>query len=82
MEYRRYATESGLKLNEKKHPSWVDHNTRRVMIVTPNKEDFDDEYRKYFLLVHKLEREKLLKGSLTLIKKIVCGLTNSEDLHT
>lgn len=39
--HRRYCEDSDIKLNYKKHPAWVDSFTKRVMIVTPNKNEFD-----------------------------------------
>lgn len=34
----------------------IDHNTRRIMIVTPNKDDYDEEDKKYFLVLNRLTK--------------------------
>lgn len=39
--HRRYCQDDDIKLNHKKHPAWVDSLTKRVMIVTANRLDFD-----------------------------------------
>ncbi len=70
-----------MKLSQKKHASWVDSNTRRVMIVTPNREDYDDEDKKYFLVLNKLKKHKLLKSALGLIRHVVEKVQSIDELH-
>lgn len=80
-EHRRYSEEEDVKLSQKKHASWVDSNTRRVMIVTPNREDYDEEDKKYFLVLNKLKKHKLLKSALGLIRHVVEKVQSIDELH-
>ena len=79
---RRYCEEEERQLNEKKHPTWIDHNTRRVIILTPNKEDVDDDNRKYFLILNRIQKNKLLRGTLSLLKQLLSRVNSVDELHT
>jgi len=41
------------------------------MIVTPNKEDYDEEDKKYFLVLNRVKKGKMLKSALLLIRHIM-----------
>jgi transposase len=51
------------------------------MIVTPNKEDYDDEDKRYFLVLNRLSKEKLLRRSFSLIKQILQNVSSIDELH-
>lgn len=51
------------------------------MIVTPNQNDYEDEDRKYFLVLNKIRKHKLLKSALVLIKHILQKVESIDDLH-
>ena len=51
------------------------------MIVTPNKEDYDEEDKKYFLVLNKVKKHKLLKSALGLIRHIVEKVHSIDELH-
>lgn len=51
------------------------------MIVTPNREDYDEEDKKYFLVLNKVKKHKLLKSALGLIRDIVQKVHSIDELH-
>lgn len=51
------------------------------MIVTPSLEDYDEEDKKYFLVLNKIKKHKLLKSALVLIRHIVEKVQSIDELH-
>ena len=51
------------------------------MILTPNKEDYDEEDKKYFLVLNRVKKHKLLKSASMLVSHIVEKVDCIDDLH-
>ena len=68
-----------------KHAIDVDKDTRRVIIVTPNKNDHSSEYENYFLVLKpKLNQGKnsnYLREHLRFMKTLFEANTNRDTLH-
>lgn len=60
-----------------KHPTEVDYNTKRVIILTGTREDHLDEDSKYFLVVKKKE----LNDSVKELNKLITKNCDIDDLH-
>lgn len=60
-----------------KHPTEVDCNTKRVVILTGAREDHLDEDSKYFLVIKKKE----LGDSVKTLNKIITKNHDIDDLH-
>ena len=51
------------------------------MILTPNKEDYDEEDKKYFFVLNRVKKHKLLKSASMLVRHIVEKVDCIDDLH-
>jgi predicted ATP-grasp superfamily ATP-dependent carboligase len=60
-----------------KHPTEVDCNTKRVVILTGTREDHLDEDSKYFLVIKKKE----LGDTVKTLNKIITKNNDIDDLH-
>ena len=60
-----------------KHPTEVDCNTKRVVILTGNRADHLDEDSKYFLLIKKKE----LTDTVKTLNRIISKNTDIDELH-
>ena len=60
-----------------KHPTEVDCNTKRVVILTGTREDHLDEDSKYFLVIKKKE----LGDTVKTLNKIISKNHDIDDLH-
>lgn len=60
-----------------KHPTEIDFNTKRVIIVTGSKNDHLEEYSKYFLVVKGRELGHTFKG----LSKVINRNKDIDELH-
>jgi hypothetical protein len=60
-----------------KHPTEVDYNTKRVIILTGKHTDHHEEDSKYFLVIKKKE----LSSSIKILNKIICKSSDIDELH-
>lgn len=60
-----------------KHPTEVDCNIKRVVILTGNREDHLEEDSKYFLVIKKKE----LGDTVKTLNKIITKNHDIDDLH-
>jgi hypothetical protein len=68
-----------------KHAIDVDKDTRRVIIVTPNKNDHSSEHENYFLVLkpkmNKCKNSNYLREHLRFMKTLFETNTNRDTLH-
>ena len=60
-----------------KHPTEVDCNIKRVLILTGNREDHLDEDSKYFLVI----RQKELSDTVKTLNRIITKNRDVDELH-
>lgn len=60
-----------------KHPTEVDCNTKRVVILTGNREDHLDEDSKYFLVI----KQKELTDAVKTLNRIITKNRDVDELH-
>lgn len=61
-----------------KHPTEIDSNTKRIIILTPTRKDHTEEDSQYFLVVNK----KGLKDYSRALTEIINNNESIDDLHS